>query len=53
MIEIVPLSVHVGGRHAIFVNPANGSKTPVPRHTEIDNRLACKICRQLAVAPIR
>jgi hypothetical protein len=42
-----------GTRHTIFVNPDSGSKAPVPRHTEIDNRLAVKICQQLAVPTIR
>jgi len=38
-----------GSRHSIYVNPTNGKKTSVPRHMEIDNRLARKICRQLDV----
>jgi hypothetical protein len=42
-----------GGRHTIYANPANGAKAPVPRHAEIDNRLARKICQQLAITPIR
>jgi mRNA interferase HicA len=42
-----------GSRHSIFINPGNGAKAPVPRHSEIDNRLAVKICRQLAVPSIR
>jgi len=42
-----------GGRHTIFANPANEAKAPVPRHAEIDNRLARKICQQLAITPIR
>lgn len=42
-----------GGRHTIDTNPASGAKAPVPRHAEIDNRLARRICKQLAVAPIR
>jgi predicted RNA binding protein YcfA (HicA-like mRNA interferase family) len=42
-----------GGRHTIYVNPANGAKVPVPRHAEIDNRLARKICQQLTIKPIR
>jgi predicted RNA binding protein YcfA (HicA-like mRNA interferase family) len=29
-----------GGRHPIYTNPANGAKAPVPRHADIDNRLA-------------
>jgi len=42
-----------GSRHSIFVNPATGAKAPVPRHSEIDNRLAGKICQQLAIPSIR
>ena len=42
-----------GSRHTIYTNPANGTKAPVPRHAEIDNRLARKICQQLAITPIR
>ena len=41
-----------GSRHSIYQNPAKGKKTSVPRHTEIDNRLARKICKQLDVPPI-
>jgi len=42
-----------GSRHTIYTNPATGVKAPVPRHAEIDNRLARKICQQLAIHPIR
>jgi mRNA interferase HicA len=42
-----------GSRHSIFMNPANGAKVPVPRHSEIDNRLARKICEQLGIPGIR
>ena len=28
----------------MIASPANGAKVPVPRHGEIDNRLARKIC---------
>ena len=38
-----------GSRHTIYKNPTNGAKAPVPRHAEIDNRLARKICRQLGI----
>ena len=41
-----------GSRHSIYKNPANGKKTSVPRHMEIDNRLARKICKQIEVPPI-
>jgi predicted RNA binding protein YcfA (HicA-like mRNA interferase family) len=37
--------------HSIYVHPETGARTTVPRHSEIDNRLAAKICRQLGVAP--
>jgi mRNA interferase HicA len=42
-----------GARHSIYANPVTGAKVPVPRHSEIDDRLAVKICRQLGVQPIR
>ena len=38
-----------GGRHSIYLNPATGKKAPVPRHMEIDNKLAKKIRRQLGL----
>jgi predicted RNA binding protein YcfA (HicA-like mRNA interferase family) len=41
-----------GSRHSIYVNPANSKKAPVPRHMEIDNRLARRICRQLEIPQI-
>ena len=42
-----------GSRHSIYRNPATGKKTSVPRHMELDNRLARKICKQLGIRPIR
>jgi hypothetical protein len=41
-----------GGRHSIYFNPANRKHAPVPRHGEIDNRLARKICRELEIEVI-
>ncbi len=41
-----------GGKHTIYTNPANDAKAPVPRHAEIDNRLARKVCQQLSVVSI-
>jgi mRNA interferase HicA len=38
-----------GRRHSKYLNPANGKKTAVPRHTEIDNVTARIICDQLGV----
>ena len=35
-----------------LLEPVTGKKTSVPRHTEIDNRLARKICKHIGVSPI-
>ncbi|MGH2437728.1 MAG: type II toxin-antitoxin system HicA family toxin [bacterium] len=40
-----------GANHSIYVNRAAGKSSAVPRHTEIDNDLAKKICRDLG-APL-
>ena len=34
-----------GGRHDIYVNPKNGRKAPVPRHSEIRESL-CKVIKK-------
>lgn len=38
-----------GANHSIFVNRAAGKTSAVPRHTEINDDLAKKICRDLGV----
>ena len=38
-----------GGKHSVFVNPATNATSAVPRHTEINDFLARKICRDLQV----
>lgn len=38
-----------GKAHSIWENPAQNLRTPVPRHTEIHEYLAHKICDQLNV----
>ncbi|MDA1272937.1 MAG: addiction module toxin, HicA family [Verrucomicrobia bacterium] len=35
-----------GAGHSLWTNPANGVVEGVPRHTEIKNALAHKICRR-------
>ncbi|HEX7184233.1 MAG TPA: type II toxin-antitoxin system HicA family toxin [Thermoanaerobaculia bacterium] len=40
-----------GGRHDIYLNPANGKKQPVPRHNEIDPVLARHIKKSLGLKP--
>jgi len=38
-----------GSKHDVFLNPANGKKQPVPRHTEIDEQLARHIKKFLGI----
>jgi predicted RNA binding protein YcfA (HicA-like mRNA interferase family) len=39
--------VREGGSHTIYKNPANGIMTAIPRHREIKDSLARKICDDL------
>ena len=41
--------VREGGEHSIWENPANGRRASIPRHREIVEFTARRICRQLAV----
>ncbi len=36
-----------GGKHDIYHNPKNGKTEPIPRHREINERLAKKIIKSL------
>jgi hypothetical protein len=38
-----------GSAHSLWCNPGTGQVEAVPRHTEIPNALAMKICRGLSV----
>ena len=38
-----------GGRHDIYHNSKNGKSQPVPRHREINERLAKRILKDLLV----
>ena len=38
-----------GGRHSIYKNMANGNMAAIPRHREIKENLARKICDDLGV----
>ena len=38
-----------GKAHELWINPATGWIEAVPRHTEIPDRLARKICRSLSL----
>jgi mRNA interferase HicA len=39
-----------GGNHSRWVGPT-GKRSAVPRHREIDHRLARAICTQLGISP--
>jgi mRNA interferase HicA len=43
------LLLREGGNHSVYFNPANRQVTAVPRHREINEFLAKKICRDLGV----
>ncbi|MDO8470688.1 MAG: type II toxin-antitoxin system HicA family toxin [bacterium] len=38
-----------GAKHSVFFNPSMKRFSTVPRHNEIDNFLAKKICRDLDI----
>ena len=38
-----------GGRHSVFVNRPRGKASTVPRHNEINEFTARKICRDLEI----
>ncbi|HEY6328364.1 MAG TPA: type II toxin-antitoxin system HicA family toxin [Blastocatellia bacterium] len=42
-----------GSRHSWWHNPALNKRSAVPRHTEISNDLANKICKDLGIRPIK
>jgi mRNA interferase HicA len=37
------------GKHGVYMNPANNRTSAVPRHREINDFLARKICRDLGI----
>ena len=39
-----------GGEHTVYVNRAKGKTSTVPRHREINDFLARKICRDLEIS---
>ena len=41
-----------GRSHSLWCNPNTGHIEAIPRHTEIPNKLARKICRSLSVPVI-
>ena len=41
--------VREGGNHTIYKNPLNGKMTSIPRHREVKEFLAKKICEDLGI----
>jgi predicted RNA binding protein YcfA (HicA-like mRNA interferase family) len=41
--------VREGARHSVFFNPLLKRSSTLPRHNEIHNELAKKICRDLGI----
>ena len=42
-----------GSRHSWWHNPKQNKRSAVPRHNEIVNILARKICKDLGVPPVK
>lgn len=42
-----------GGRHSWWWNPANKRRSAIPRHQEIPELLANKICQDLGVEKVK
>ncbi|UCE37346.1 MAG: type II toxin-antitoxin system HicA family toxin [Thermoplasmata archaeon] len=41
-----------GKKHTIYFNPKLRKVSTIPRHTEISDKLARKICKDLGVPPL-
>ncbi len=41
-----------GGRHSWWHNPTQNRRSAVPRHREVNDHLAAKICADLGVAKV-
>ncbi|MBW1847222.1 MAG: type II toxin-antitoxin system HicA family toxin [Deltaproteobacteria bacterium] len=42
-----------GSRHSWWQNPEQNKRSSVPRHTEVKNNLAKKICKDLGIQSIK
>jgi len=42
-----------GKRHSVYINPEKKLVSTIPRHREIDDKLARKICKDLGIAPLK
>jgi len=41
-----------GGSHSLWTNPRTGAVEAIPRHNEISDQLARRVCRNLSVPEI-
>jgi mRNA interferase HicA len=42
-----------GGRHSWWHNPVLNKRSAVPRHNEVSDVLARKICKDLGIPPVK
>lgn len=42
-----------GGKHSWWYNPAQNKRSAIPRHSEIKDILAKKICKDLGIEPVK
>jgi mRNA interferase HicA len=45
--------VREGGRHSFWWNPQQNKRTAIPRHSEVDDFLARKICKDLGISWVK
>jgi mRNA interferase HicA len=45
--------IREGGSHSWWHNPALNKRSAVPRHNEVNDVLARKICKDLGVLPVK
>ena len=45
--------IREGAKHSVFFNPLIKRSSTVPRHKDVDNFLAEKICRDLGVQEVK
>ena len=45
--------IREGANHSVFVNPLFRKTSTVPRHKEVNNFLANKICKDLGIPQLR
>ncbi|HEX9961643.1 MAG TPA: type II toxin-antitoxin system HicA family toxin [Pyrinomonadaceae bacterium] len=42
-----------GANHSWWRNPAQNKRSAVPRHTEVNDNLVKKICKDLGIPPVK